>query len=60
MLILARYFKEIAIDFVSSLTRSKRFNMLLVITNYLTNYVYIELIKNNCTIKETTELIYYS
>ena len=60
MLILTRYFKEIAIDFISSLTRSKRFNILLVITNRLTNYVYIELIKNNYTIKKTTELIYYS
>ena len=60
MLILARCFEEIAIDFVSSLTRFKEFNMLLVITDYLTNYVRIELIKNNCTAKETAELMYYS
>ena len=34
--------------------------MLLVITDRLTNYVRIELIKNNCTAKKTAELMYYS
>jgi hypothetical protein len=60
MLVFTRYFKELAIDFISSLTKSKGYNILLVIIDYLTNYIYIELIKNNYIAKEIAELIYYS
>jgi hypothetical protein len=60
MLVSTRYFKELAIDFISSLIKSKEYNILLVIIDYLTNYIYIELIKNNYIAKEIAELIYYS
>jgi hypothetical protein len=60
MLVPARRFEELAINFVSSLTKSKGFNILLVMTDRLTNYVRIELTKNNCTAREVAELMYYS
>jgi hypothetical protein len=60
MLVPARCFKELAIDFISPLTKSKGYNMLLVIIDYLINYVCIESIKNNCIAKEIAELMYYS
>jgi hypothetical protein len=60
MLVSTRRFEELAIDFVSSLIKSKEYNILLVIIDYLTNYIYIELIKNNYIAKEIAELIYYS
>jgi hypothetical protein len=56
----ARRFEELAIDFISPLTKSKGFNMLLVMIDCLTNYVRIESTKNNCTAKEIAELMYYS
>jgi hypothetical protein len=60
ILVPARRFEELAIDFVGPLTKSKGFNMLLVMTDRLTNYVRIEPTKNNCTAKEIAELMYYS
>jgi hypothetical protein len=52
------YFLEIVLDFVVSLSKSKGFDSVLIMTDRLTNYCKIEPLKITITIQDIAELFY--
>src|SRR5580704_10048423 len=56
----SKRFSEIAMDFVGPLPKSKGYDMILVITDRLTNYVKIEPTYTTATAVQTAELVYKS
>jgi hypothetical protein len=53
-------FSEIAMDFVGPLPKSKGYDMILVMTDRLTNYVKIEPIYKTATARDVADILYQS